>query len=493
MRQQVAKLWPVVFVGGCSLVYNENNIDGPSDARPIDAPDAAIDANAADLMVTGVESPALIEGQGDDGSRPAVLVVRGTNIVAGATVAVTAESGTALVEVVDEPAVISSQNDLIAVRVIARVDTTLAANATTSLVVKVSQPSPLGGNVEKMTTWQLRGLDELVGATGTVNTAMAREYSRVAVTTLGISGSGKVIVRATASIAVTNAINVSAVTGTNSATPGPGGFAGGAGGSNEADGMGPGFGKQGVSGSKGGGGAGFSVAGGDGGSNIGSGGQAAGDQLITRYATNAGSGGGGAQGFGGAGGGTLELTAGGNLMIGALVSANGSVGKDVALLGAGGGGGSGGVVVLRSGATAMVTGISVAGGAGGSSGLGLSGVGGPGRAGRARIDAVAISGDSGPAHRGVMFATEAPAIVRTTTPVLTLLGSSGDSFDLQRVTTNFAPLGAKTTVDFGGATTLDDVVTPALDAGFNRVCVVPKDSGLGNPESRNCIDLVYVP
>jgi hypothetical protein len=339
-----------------------------------------------------------------------------------------------------------------------------------------------------MTTWQLRGLDELTGATGTVNTAMAREYSRVDVTTLAFTGTGKLIVRATAGISVTNAINVSAVTATNNATPGPGGFAGGVG---EADGAGPGRGKQGVAGSKGGGGGGSSAAGSDGGGNIGSGGPMTGERLIASYATSAGSGGGGANSFGGAGGGTLELTAGGNLTVSAAIAANGSDGKG-GLLGAGGGGGSGGVVVLRSGATATVNGISLNGGAGGTGTLPAA-IGGAGSAGRARIDAVTITGNSGPAHRGVMFGASVPAIVRTTTPALTLLGSPGDSFDIQRVSTNFAPLGTKTTVDFGGASTLDDVMTPALDVGFNRVCVVPKDSNLASPESRNCIDLVYVP
>ncbi len=489
MRQQVAKLWPVVFVGGCSLVYNENNINPPSDARADSAIDAPADANPANLTITGVESPILVEGQGEDGSRPALLVIRGTNIVTGARVTVeAAPPNMAMVEVVDEPAIVSAQSDLIVVKVIARVDNTLSNGTTEDLVVKVSQPSPLGGMVEQMTTWQLKGLEELIGATAGVNTSSPREYSRVSIGTLTISGGQKVLVRATGGITITNAIDVSAITGTNSANAGPGGFAGGVG---EMGGAGPGGGKQGVKGSKGGGGAGFASAGGDGGSNLGSGGAMTGDVLVTRYATNAGSGGGGSDGFGGAGGGILELTAGGNLTVSAMISANGSAGKSVAIVGGGGGGGSGGVVVLRSSGTATVNGISVAGGAGGTSGL-LAGAGGPGKEGRARIDAVTITGNVGPAHRGAMFAATAPTIVRTNTPMLTVLGSIGDNFDLQRVNLSFAPVGSIKPVAFGGADTLD-VAAPTLDAGFNRVCIVPEGSGLGNPESRNCIDLVYLP
>lgn len=483
MRQHLAKLSSMFLVGGCSLLYNPDRIGPGTDAKVFeDAP--PIDADPNGLMLTSVESPPLVEGQGDEGSRPAVLVIRGANIVDGATVSIEAAEGTALVEIVDAP-VVSAQNDLIAVGVIARVDPDLAAGTTTDLVVKVSQPLPAGGMIEQMTTWQLKGLDELEGATGTINTAAPREYSRVDVETLAYSGTGKVIVRATASITVANAIILSAV----AATPGPGG---GAGGAAEGDGGGPGYGKKGVAGSKGGGGGGFVSVGEDGGSNIGSGGAMTGDRLITSYATNAGSGGGGANGVGGGGGGTLELTAGGNVTVGGQIQSNGGAGSAGLLLVAGGGGGSGGVVVLRSGGKVTVSGISLAGGAGGVGTLALgAGNGGAGRQGRARIDAVEIEGDAGPAHRGIMFDPTTPLITRTTMQEVRLLGSTGDRFDIQRASLSFAPVGEKATIDFGGATELQPTVM--LDPGFNRVCFVPENSGLSNAESRNCLDVAFVP
>lgn len=482
MRQHLAKLSSMFLVGGCSLLYNPDRIGPGTDAKVYeDAPPVDVDPNS--LMITSVDSPPLVEGQGDEGSRPAVLVLRGANITQDATVSIESASEPVNIELVGEP-VISNQGDMIAIAVIARVDKDLPAGTTRDLVVKVSQPLLLGGVAEQHAMWQLKGLDELEGATGTIDTAAPREYSRVDVQTLTYSGTGRVIVRATASIKVANAINVSA----NGTVPGPGG---GMGGGPEGDGKGPGYGKKGVAGSKGGGGGGFVIAGEDGGSNIGSGGAMTGDRLITSYATNASSGGGGANSTGGAGGGTLELTAGGNLTVSGAISSKGSNGAG-GLLAAGAGGGSGGVVVLRSGATATVAGIDLDGGAGGKGTLQLgAGDGGAGRQGRARIDAVEIVGDMGPAHRGIMFDAITPVITRDSMLNVRVLGSSGDRFDIQRASTSFAPIGEKTTIDFGGAAELEPTVM--LDPGFNRVCFIPESSGLGNPESRNCFDVAFVP
>ena len=162
------------------------------------------------------------------------------------------------------------------------------------------------------------------------------------------------------------------------------------------------------------------------------------------------------------------------------------------LLAAGGGGGSGGVVVLRSGGKATVTGINVNGAAGGVGTLDLgAGNGGAGRQGRARIDAVEIAGDMGPAHRGIMFDATMPLITVSNMATVHVFGSSGDRFDIQRATTSFAPVGTKTTIDFGGANELDPMLM--FDPGFNRVCFIPENSGLSNAESRNCADVAYLP
>jgi hypothetical protein len=436
-----------------------------------------------------VAHPPLLEGQGDGGSRPAVLVVRGTNIVGGATVTIAPASGTALIEIVGQP-VVSTQSDLIAVGVIARVDPGLAAGQQKDLVITVSQPTP-GGTVQQTTMWKLQGLDEFepmgAGNATLMTTASPFVYSRVNVTgTLTLSGTEKAIIRATSSISIKAIAGLSA----NGSDPGPGGGAGGTGGNTASDGSGPGRGKKGMPGTPGGVGAGFLISGEDGGGNPSSGGAQTGDALITSYATNAGSGGGGSNYPGGGGGGTLELTAGGNLTVGHIESRGGDGGSGVALT-AGGGGGAGGCVVLRAGAAATVDGFDLRGGAAGSGSLAGSD-GGAGRAGRARVDAVSITGDMGPAHRGLAFDATAPVIVRAAMPTTKVLGSNNDKFDLQRASISFAPLGGKQMIDFGGATELEPGL-PALEPGFNRVCAVPEGSGLGNPESRNCIDLAYLP
>src|SRR3954463_2785701 len=63
-------------VAGCSLIYNPNNLPDP---RMIDA--AVVDSNPCALVVDSVTPSVIDEGQGDNGSAPALLVVHGNNIV----------------------------------------------------------------------------------------------------------------------------------------------------------------------------------------------------------------------------------------------------------------------------------------------------------------------------------------------------------------------------------------------------------------------------
>jgi hypothetical protein len=465
------------------LIYNENNIDKPSDARVfMDAPDAMIDANPSNLLLETVQSAPLVEGQGDGGSRAAVLVVKGVNITAAATITVAATTGTALIDVVGTP-VVSSQSDFIAIPVIAHVDTALAAGATTPLTITVTQPTPEGMATQTI-AWSLQGLGELeptgAGNVTLSTTTMPFRYSRVNVTgTLTINGTEKAIIRSTSSIAI------NAIAGLNAATQtaGPGGFNGGAG---SADGIGPGKGTKGNGTAAGGGGAGFTTNGGDGVQNSGSGGPAIGDVWITSYATNAGSGGGGGSSAGGGGGGTIELTAGGTLSAPAI-TANGAAGGGG--LTTGGGGGAGGVIVLRSYAAATLVGALTVNGAIG--GAGLTSAGGDGRVGRARVDAATITGSIGVAHRGFMFNTSAPLIVRDALPDLSVTSAAGDRWDLHRVTSAVVSID-KAIVDFGAVMELT-VKPTALSPGLNKLCAVHEGATLANDESRNCIDVAYMP
>jgi hypothetical protein len=301
--------------------------------------------------------------------------------------------------------------------------------------------------------------------------------------TLTITGTQRAIINSTSSIAINAIAGMSA----NGITAGPGGFNGGTAGN---DGSGPGNGKMGNNLGQGGGGAGFDGAGTGGGGGGGAGGAATGDVLITSYSgtnPNAGSGGGGASGAGGGGGGTIELTAGGTLSAPAI-AANGANGAG-GLIATGSGGGSGGVIVLRAFATATLNGaLTVNKGMGGS---GTTTSGGDGAPGRARVDAAMLTGTLGPAHRGFMFATTAPLIVRTAQPDVAVTGTPGDRFDLHRVTPAIVSID-KTLVDFGGANQLE-IEPTNLTPGLNRLCAVPQNASLANAESRNCIDVAYLP
>src|SRR5512146_826796 len=98
MRQHLATLTPVLL-GGCSLIYNPNNIEKPPadasntidvmemiDAR-IDAP-ARADANPAALTVLDASPSVIFEGQGVDNSAQVMLVISGHHFIPGATVQV---------------------------------------------------------------------------------------------------------------------------------------------------------------------------------------------------------------------------------------------------------------------------------------------------------------------------------------------------------------------------------------------------------------------
>jgi hypothetical protein len=481
MRHHVAKLIPAVLVAGCSLIYNENNIDKPSDARVfMDAPDAAIDANPSNLMLTSVESAPLLEGQGDGGSRAAVLVVRGMNITSAATITVAATTGTAMIETVGTP-VVSGQSDLIAIPVIAHVDTALAAGASTELTITVTQPS-IEGMATQTIAWSLQGLGELDANNTTLTTTTTPfRYSRVNVTgTLTIAGTEKAIIKSMSSL------SINAITGLNAngVTAGPGGFNGGTG---SADGDGPGRGTKGNGTNAGGGGAGFTTMGGDGVGNGGSGGPMTGDAWITSYLTNAGSGGGGGASPGGGGGGTIELTAGGTLRA-PSITANGAPGGGNLLTG--GGGGAGGVIVLRSYAAATLAGALTVNGATG--GGGAMSAGGDGRPGRVRVDAASVNALPTGARRGFMFNTTAPLIVREPMPDLSVTSASGDRWDLHRVTPAVVSID-KTVIDFGAVMQLDNAKPTALAPGLNKLCAVHEGATLANDESRNCIDVAYLP
>ncbi len=493
MRQHAASLVLATALGGCSLIYNPSNLpnptgDGGPDARPIDAPtDSPIaDANPALLMIDSVKSPPLLEGQGDGGSVPAILVVYGMNITKDATIAVT--SGNAMVNLELGTKSIANDGNSIAVLVTARVMANVnEAAGDIPLTVTVSQP----GATPQTQPWVLKPLDQLTMTGAQAVPAANKRYSRVVVTgDVDFNrGANRAIVQAVADIDVTGRVTANADNVGANRDPGAGGCAGGASGS---DGICVGGGKGSTGATGGGGGAGFAVAGE---SAAGAGGPPSGDPLLSSYVAtgaaenkSAGGGGGGLGGHGGGGGGTIELTAGGNINV-RTIEAKGASGANGGV-GGGGGGGAGGIVVLRAGnMLTFPTMFNISGGAGGSG----VGVGGVGSVGRARYDAATTAGTepSTPTpRRGPMIVRPANPIYEITRPQLTITGTVGDKVD---VIVLYPDGGGNQTLSQITLTSAVFMFQPTLMIGLNQICVIIPGGNFARDEAKNCIDVAFIP
>jgi hypothetical protein len=518
MRQYVAKLSPAFLLGGCSLLYNPSNIgkapiDGQvvdvemtADAR-IDAP-PLFDADPSMLTLEDVAPNFIYEGQGQGGSRQALLVIRGHHIIAaGLSVAITPSTGLTL-----GTPTRSMNGDFIALPITVAIDTN-ANTGSTPLSITVMQSGGPPGGVTLSGKLELRYLPQFPTGTTIAAASLAPLYSEVnTASNITITGSSSepALIHSVSQIKIGN-INVSgaAASGNTLGAGGPGGCPGGAngatGGCTQNDGGGGGS-----SGNGGGGGGGFSSTGGTGnGGGGGTAGVAHGNVQIVNYGgadgaknQSAGGGGGGAMtlssaGAGGGGGGTLELTAGGNIQVG-TITANGGKGGDAGTLitgAGGGGGGSGGVVVLRSDAGMIATGaISATGGAAGAA-AGSGGGGGMGASGRVRVD-IPIPNASLPAanpasRRGPSFAMNTPTIVTGETNVLTVFGATDDIVDAYVIDANDLPhFGEPMNLKFvNGALTF----APALLPGYNRLCVTLRPGTRGETLADKCIDIAYLP
>ena len=131
MRPALAVALALSALAGCSLIYNPNNLPGaPSeagiDAPPDGPPDAEIilDADPTMLVLETIAPSSIDEGQGDGGSRPALIVIGGHQIIDNnTTVEITADSGTALLT--RGTPVIAKNGNWIAIPVTAHVDPAL--------------------------------------------------------------------------------------------------------------------------------------------------------------------------------------------------------------------------------------------------------------------------------------------------------------------------------------------------------------------------------
>lgn len=501
MRQHLAKLIPAMFVGGCSLIYNVSTIAQPViDAAPDAVADAAIDANVSALTIDSLAPATLFEGQGDGGSRPAILVIHGSNIVTGAQVSVISLGNPVMITVDNANAVVASASDFIAVPVTAHVDSSVHDGDMIALHVQVSQQAPTGmvtQSLDGMLT--LHGYEELTSLPATVSASTLKPmYSKVAVpnsTTFTGTANQPVLIRAISSIRFGDNANVTyditARGGDANAGAGGGGGPGGcAGGPAVGDGNCAGGGHHGsnpslLNNGGGGGGAGFASNGTPGsGAGAGTGGLPSGEDMISLYTANQPSGGGGggsgtlsSGGGGGGAGGVVELSAGGNVVVG-NIDVSGGAG---AVVGSGGGGGAGGVIMVRAGGS-LATGTLTSNGGNGA------GTGGAGSVGRIRWDA-----PSGAAPTATPSAFRGPAFVtplRITSTTLTLIGTPNRKFDVYWTDAAGQHTGA---IGVAFDATSMATINPGLMRGYNRVCITLMNGMQGGPESDKCIDVAYLP
>lgn len=249
MRQLLGCVLLPVGLGACSLIYNPSNIDSQRDAPvvPIDAP---FDGDPSMLMLDHARPATLLEGQGAGGSRAAILVIDGTNIVKQNTVVtLTPMAGAAktpMVVVDNTRLETSADGRYLSVPVTLPVDKLgLLAGDSIKLDVKVEQDGP-AGRISKTLIGAItvQGLGEIDGAVpaGGFTGGAPHLYSLVNITSGSVGPAAgatePIIIRSTSSLTIGAGLTIS-VNAANT-VGGPGGGVGGAGGAGTLTGTNPG-------------------------------------------------------------------------------------------------------------------------------------------------------------------------------------------------------------------------------------------------------------
>ncbi|MEZ4403269.1 MAG: hypothetical protein R3B06_24805 [Kofleriaceae bacterium] len=469
----------------CTFLYNPDNLPEATDARAIDA--VPIDADPSQLTLTGITPSTIDEGTGADDGRPALLLLAGASLVGTATVTVTIEGVAEPIAIPAGDVAVSADGTLAGVAVRIPVIADLRDGDPRTLTVTVTQ-----GATSKSITGTVTGLDELI-LTGTTDAAGLRpRYAQITVAgDAHLTGTTAARLVATGGMTLTGVLDVDA----SGTSPGPGGCGGGP--PATAAPCSPGGGEAGapnaiLGGVGGGGGGSFGTVGTPGANNStgqGAPGQASGDPSLVPLAAqaNRGAGGGGGAnptigsgGSGGAGGGTILISTGGALIVGADGGIRARGGDGTAPSGSGGGGGSGGAILIRPGA-AITVGRAWATAPGGLGGSASSGDGGDGGLGRIRIDTARADARTigGPdTYAGPSWLPATPVLVATQ-PTLTVRGTGSLSMAVNA--------GAPTTITIGAAGTAQ--FSPQLTPGANQVCASIGTGG--EAESLACVDLFY--
>ncbi len=480
MRHVLANLaFASTTLAGCSLLYNPNDLPKQADAMP--DMQMVVDANPAALAITSVAPIALIEGQGDGGSRKPVIVIEGTDIAqSGVTVEIVASPGATKVPMITVDAAsqeVDAYGHHIALTVTALVDPDLGATDVIPLDVKVTQDAggvPVSQTLSGILTLQGRAEWENNGATIPALAEGVNKFSRVNLTMGAIKGTmGPVLVEATASINI--AAEVKAEFDGTMEAAGPGGNNGGAGAgavlltaTTGANGEGE-AGGTGVAGA-----AGTSAR------------AYKGDPQLTtidksekRENASSGGAGGGVPalgvisppgGRGGGGGGTVSFLAGGSVTISNTISAKGSAGASGTTSG---GAGSGGIILIRGGGDVTTATLDV---------------GGPGPAGRVRVDAGGVRTVAGSAYQGPTF-VNLPAIINEETPTFEVQGGPSNAmrYIVIRGTDIEGPLDL--TVGNNGRASI--TLQRPLQQGLNEICLLV-DAAPAATYTRNCATVAHI-
>jgi len=505
MKDWLAALTATLCAGGCSFIYNPNNIDKTTDSgmHVIDV-ETIVDVNPAALTLTSVYPLVVYEGVGEGNSRPALVVVRGSDIAKDAIVTVTPATGAATqITVVDTK--IALDHSFIAISLAVPIDMVQdEAAGTLALDVTVDNGAGSVQTIHGSDTdgLKVQFLDQLTAAITTpplatkrysmINIQASNPFAASATTTLVHLRSESAIVFG-ADVTANAAVSV----------PGTGGCSGGATATSGTMTNGASYSCSfGVGTSSSGGGGGGHGSAGIAGAPTGvtptssPGGGVSGSDPILDLTKDAGGGGGGGGGTfgggsGGGGGGTLYLDAAGDLNIKTTVAANGAPGTSSSS-GPSGGGGAGGTIILKAGGTLTLPSVTATGGLGGT-----SGGQGDGGLGRIRFDApIGTPATTTPtAYQGAMFKTvNFYSYDQTVSPgtAIQVIGPVG--------TTGFTgqAYGPNDTADdsfglsFGGGGLSQPKV--ALTAGYNKICVTaPGGNGLQHPESANCAEIAFLP
>lgn len=508
MRQSLAIATMSGLVGGCSLIFDPNNLGKPADGPPpiIDAPvdvEVIMPANPSNIAVASIYPPTVDEGRGDHMSRPALLVLNGSNFTTladhltatfalmGSDAMTGSGSGILTIDSID----VGADHDWIALGVRVPVDKNCHEGQHYEFSVSVSEDDGMGGSAKAMLSdpFVLTCHDELDGAwTGSATLSETKLWSEVALTgsPTFATGGGSAFIYSASTITVAGTMTANG--GTSAA--GPGGQPGGAAG---ATGGGAGGGAAGALLMAGGGG-GFETVGGMGGSQT-NGGGVVGEQEIMTFTGNFASGGGGGAavgpvlgGAGGGGGGTIALFAYGDITLGGTITANGGPGASST---EGGGGGAGGLVVVRTqGTLSGLTTVNVVGG------QGMSG-GGAGGNGRARFDAAMFgqsiaTTDAGSGTYYGPMPLDAPLITHTQTPMIGAVGQGFTTAMGQVENQNKSEPIRPFSVPF--STTIPSTVMGVgpvpLTVGYNLVCMTVPAGDLQHQEvSSNCVEMAFLP